>query len=160
MDETHQRIILPELNPEDEEIRVSNEEFHYLKNVLRLRPAQRVIVLDGRGLELQTIIKEVKKKTLTLKVLKRKKHAPPRRGRLILIQAVLKADRMDLVVQKTTELGVDVIVPVFTENTVLKNTKKLQHWRRVCLEATRQSRRLFMPEIKEPCPLRKALQEA
>ena len=159
MDEAHQRIILPDLNPEEKELTLRDEEYHYLRNVLRLKPGEPVTVLDGSGWELKTMIKEIKKKEITLEVLSRFHHERPGRPSLTLLQAVLKGDRMDLVIQKTTELGVDVIVPVFTEHSVVKTTKRLSHWKRVCLEATRQSRRIFMPEIKSPCPFNDAIKE-
>jgi 16S rRNA (uracil1498-N3)-methyltransferase len=69
--------------------------------------------------------------------------------KIVLIQGILKGDRMDLVIQKTTELGVWEIFPVITERTQIRHTRKLGHWRRVAEEATRQSGRLIVPEIHD-----------
>jgi 16S rRNA (uracil1498-N3)-methyltransferase len=158
MDEGHRRIILPDLDPGQSNITVRDEEFHYLKNVIRLKAGDTLKVLDGKGWELDAFIVEIKKKSLTIKITQKMYHERKRKCRLTLVQAVLKGEKMDIVLQKATELGVDVVVPVFTEHTAMRSTRKYRHWQRVCLEATRQSRRLFMPETLRPCEFRKALE--
>ncbi|NOX20077.1 MAG: 16S rRNA (uracil(1498)-N(3))-methyltransferase [Nitrospirae bacterium] len=160
MDEGHRRIILPHLDPSQSNITVRDEEFHYLKNVIRLKAGDTLKVLDGRGWEIDALIKEIKKKSLTLEVTNKRYHERKRAFRLTLIQAVLKGEKMDLVLQKATELGVDIIVPVFTEHTVLKSTRKFKHWQRVCLEATRQAKRIYMPELLKPCEFKDAIEAA
>ena len=159
MDEVHRRIILPDLDHGQSNITIRDEEFHYLKNVLRLKAGDTLKVLDGKGWELDALIKEIKKKSLTLEVTNKRYHERKRAYRLTLIQAVLKGEKMDLVLQKATELGVDVVVPVFTRHTVVRSTRRYKHWQRVCLEATRQSRQFFMPEIVGACEFRKAIED-
>lgn len=78
-----------------------------------------------------------------------------------LYQAVPKGGRMDLVVEKATEVGATGIVPLLTEHgEVNPRENKLDRWRRVAEAAARQSLRLAVPEVREPVTFGKALREA
>jgi 16S rRNA (uracil1498-N3)-methyltransferase len=76
------------------------------------------------------------------------------------MQALLKSQKMDLVLQKCTELGVNEFWPIVTERSEVRWTRKLPHWRAVVREATRQCRRAVVPEVREPVSLEEALREA
>ncbi|BFU96628.1 MAG: Ribosomal RNA small subunit methyltransferase E [Nitrospira sp.] len=88
--------------------------------------------------------------------------APVRSGpQLVLAQALLKGEKMDWVIQKSTELGVDHIVPVQTTNAVVKvRPDRVEHqrarWERIALEAAQQSERWTVPTIGDPTDLSKA----
>lgn len=78
-----------------------------------------------------------------------------------LYQAVPKGGRMDLVVEKATEVGVSSIVPLLAERGVVNPREgKVGRWRRVAEAAARQSLRLRVPEVREPVPLALAVREA
>lgn len=69
---------------------------------------------------------------------------------IVLIVPVLKEQKMDLVLQKSTELGVSRIIPIITERTIVKvndEEKKLLRWRRIVKEASEQSKRVNVPVI-------------
>jgi 16S rRNA (uracil1498-N3)-methyltransferase len=68
---------------------------------------------------------------------------------MILIQGLLKGEKMDFVVQKATELGVSAIVPVITERSQLRDTRKHPRWKKIAEEASRQSGRTRIPEISK-----------
>ena len=68
---------------------------------------------------------------------------------IILIQGLLKGEKMDFVIQKTTELGVSAIIPVSTERSQLKDTRRHPRWKKIAEEASRQSERAKVPEIFE-----------
>ena len=77
-----------------------------------------------------------------------------------LYQAVPKGGRMDLVVEKATEVGVSTIVPVLAERGVVSPREgKVGRWRRVAESAARQSLRLRVPEVREPVPFKRAVRE-
>ncbi len=76
---------------------------------------------------------------------------------IILVQGLLKSPKMDLVIQKTTELGVKEIIPVVTERSQLRETSKITRWRRIAEEASRQSGRSLIPVIHELVELKKFL---
>ncbi len=78
-----------------------------------------------------------------------------------LYQAVPKGGRMELVVEKATEVGVSSIVPLLAERGVVNPREgKVGRWRRVAEAAARQSLRLRVPEVKEPVPFGLAVREA
>lgn len=68
---------------------------------------------------------------------------------IILVQGLLKGEKMDFVIQKATELGVSAIIPVSTVRSQLRETRKLPRWKKIAEEASRQSGRAKIPEIFE-----------
>ena len=81
---------------------------------------------------------------------------------LHLLLAVFKYDHMEWAVEKATELGVGRITPVLARRTekhlALAATKRVERWRRIALEASKQSRRTTVPEIADPVGLKQALE--
>jgi 16S rRNA (uracil1498-N3)-methyltransferase len=81
---------------------------------------------------------------------------------LHLLLAIFKFDHMEWAIEKATELGVARITPILarrTEKHLAQNsTKRVERWRRIALEASKQSRRTTIPEISDPIPLKAALE--
>ncbi len=151
------RIIHP-LKSDQKRLVVEDDIFHYIKKVLRLKIGDPILVLDGEGGIYDAVIERFDKRSATLKI-KGPSSEPSREPpvKIILLQAILKADKMDFVLQKCTELGVVEFWPIITERTEVKRTRKLPHWRAVVREATRQCRRAMVPHIREPMLLKEAL---
>lgn len=83
-----------------------------------------------------------------------KETIPPERFEITLAQACLKSDKMELIFQKATELGVSKILPFFSSRTVPKDPgAKLERWQKIILAAAKQSGRATLPEIMSPCPM-------
>ncbi|VAX31015.1 16S rRNA (uracil(1498)-N(3))-methyltransferase [hydrothermal vent metagenome] len=148
------RIILPSISPDDRELAVTGQNLKYLRDVLRVSRGDEVIVLDGHGLALKTCARDIGKKQILLEVLGGCSVDTESPLHLVLIQGLLKGDRMDLVIQKATELGVREIFPVVTERSQVRFSRKLEHWKRVSEEATRQSGRLLVPVIHDVCKMK------
>ncbi len=148
------RIILPSISPDDRELAVTDQNLKYLRDVLRVSRGHEVIVLDGHGLAFKTGVREVGEKHILLEVRGSCSISTESPLPLVLIQGLLKGDRMDLVIQKATELGVREIFPVVTERSQVRFSRKLEHWKRVAEEATRQSGRLLVPVIHDVCKMR------
>ncbi|MCM3902750.1 MAG: 16S rRNA (uracil(1498)-N(3))-methyltransferase [Pyrinomonadaceae bacterium] len=133
------------------------EEARHLRDVLRLRPGDRVHVFDGAGKEFECSIEESRKDTARLQVLA---EVEPARSesplQLTLAVALLKSDKFDLVVQKATELGVARVVPVATKLADIRLRddsdahKRVTRWQRIALEASKQSGRALVPEVTPP----------
>lgn len=133
------------------------EEARHLRDVLRLRPGDRVHVFDGAGKEFDCSIEESHKDTARLKVLAEVAPARPESPlQLTLAVALLKSDKFDLVVQKATELGVARVVPVATKLADIRlrddsdANKRVTRWQRIALEASKQSGRALVPEVTHP----------
>src|SRR4051812_36875477 len=99
----------------DDVVVAVDEDQRYLTRVLRLGPGDRVTIFDGVGNEADADITRVGPRAVEMHVVARRA-APPRIGpELILLQGLARGEKLDLVVQKATELGAHRIVPVTTE---------------------------------------------
>lgn len=140
---------------------LDGEAHRYLAKVLRLRAGDRLAVFDGRGTEVEATVTTVSPRTIELALGGRRMLAPAAVA-VTLLQAVPRGDKMDLVVQKTTELGVGRIVPVLTARAVPRlepdaaDTRRTR-WQAIAREACRQCGRADVPTIDAPAGLNAAL---
>jgi 16S rRNA (uracil1498-N3)-methyltransferase len=138
-------------------VTLASDETRHLRDVLRLKRGDEVFVFDGEGREYACVIEQVGRDAATLKVSEEVAPARPESTlRLTLAVALLKGEKLDLVVQKATELGVWRIVPVLTkladvrlrdEQDAMRRTARLS---RIALEAAKQSGRARVPSIGAP----------
>ncbi len=147
------RIFLPvDENPRT--IQITGEKARYLSSVLRCKKGEELEILDGKGHSYRARITSVVKKEMTVEVLDAITHNTESPLNLILIQGLLKGEKMELVIQKATELGVREIIPVVTERSQVRSTGKTARWRKIAEDASRQSGRTAIPIIHEPSALR------
>jgi len=130
----------------------------HVTRVLRLRVGAELILFDGAGGEYQASIDRAHGGSVIVAV--GEHHAIERESPLILTlaQGVSRGERMDLVVQKATELGVSHLVPVLTERSVVRLTaqqsdRKVNHWHAITIAACEQCGRNRLPSIAPPLPL-------
>lgn len=147
------RFFAPKENIKGNNIYIGGREAKHILNVMRLKENDNVVVFDGTGKEYSGFIKEIKIKSLIVEVISTK--TPKKEGlpEIMLVQAVPKKEKMDFIVEKATELGISSIAPVITERTVVslegdKAFDKVERWRKIALEATKQCGRADVPEIK------------
>ncbi len=133
------------------------EESRHLRDVLRLTPDDDVYVFDGEGKEFLCAINEIRRNFVKLKVISQVEPARPESPlRLTLAAGLLKGEKFDLVVQKTSELGIYQIIPLVTTlsdvhlREVSDAEKRVRRWQRIALEAAKQSGRAFVPQIAQP----------
>jgi 16S rRNA (uracil1498-N3)-methyltransferase len=126
-------------------VEISKEDRKYIFNVLRLKIGNSIIVIDGKGKSFEAKIIDKNK----LEIIEEDKKNIEDPFSLILCQALLKGEKMDMIIQKTTELGVKKIIPFVSERCILKNTNKIERWRKIAKEASEQSGRNFVPEITD-----------
>lgn len=142
---------------------ISGSDAHHINDVLRLCPGKRIIICDGDGYEYTgEIIKAGKDEVAARIVLVMKSRSEPP-VRVILAQGMpKKAETLEMVIQKATELGVCRLVPLISERTVVrpkeeKLEKRWTRWNRIALEAAKQSRRAKVPVVDFPCTLKEFL---
>lgn len=139
-------------------IRITGHLLHHLRESLRLHPGEALIITDDRGVRYRTEVVEVTARQLVSRIIETAT-APAKTGpSLVLAQALLKGEKMDWVIQKATELGVDRIIPVYAARSVVKlradrTEHQLARWQRIALEAAQQSERWSVPKIEEPATL-------
>lgn len=152
---TANHFLVKQKNMHPPQALVVEEEHHHLSRVLRIGPGEKVWLVDEQGRSYRAEVEEVGRRQTRLLILE-KKEASAGRIRLFLAQALIKSKHMDLVIQKATELGVEVIIPVVAARSVVKlNEKeagKLERWRKIAAEAAKQSRRSDIPVIHPPQP--------
>lgn len=130
------------------------EEAHHCLNVLRMKPGERAVVFNGKGIEATVEIGEGSKHSLPLKCLHHAKSSALA-CEVTLGQAIPKGKNMDLIVQKATELGVAAIAPLLSERTVIQcdgddAVKKQQKWQEVVVEAAKQCGQNWLPSVHLP----------
>lgn len=133
--------------------RLPDDQAHYVQNVLRMSPGQKIELFDGTGRWLVGQLVELDSDRVV--VLIEQHHEEPKGESpldLTLVQAVPKGKRWRWILEKATELGVGRIIPIETEHTVVsapksKRQKKLGRWRRICASAARQCGRTVVPKI-------------
>lgn len=133
-------------------IHITGEKAHYLTSVLRCSEGDELEVLDGKGLSYRARITTLTKKEITAEVIgiiARDTESPVN---IILIQGLLKGEKMELVIQKATELGVREIIPAITERSQVLSVGKAIRWRKIAEDASRQSGRTAIPIIHEVIP--------
>ncbi|HTX23526.1 MAG TPA: 16S rRNA (uracil(1498)-N(3))-methyltransferase [Steroidobacteraceae bacterium] len=152
------RVYIEEPLAPDSRVRLQGAPANHIRRVLRLAPGDALTVFDGRGGEYDARIDAWRKDTVLVAVGAHRavEHESPLA--VTLAQGVSRGERMDLVVQKATELGVRKIVPVLTERTVVRlgadqSDSKVRHWRGVAVGACEQCGRNAVPEIASPVTL-------
>lgn len=142
---------------------INGDDAKHLEKVLRLKPGDVIEIVVGEEQEYVGEILEVQGKNIGVKLLEPSSMKRESPLKITLYQALPKASKMELIIQKAVELGVRRIVPVMSERCVvqLKNEKdqrkKLERWQKIAYEAAKQSKRLIVPEITLPVTLKDAL---
>lgn len=154
------RIYTKALDRELDNLWLDADTSHYLGRVLRMKPDQQVFLFDGQGFEVRAkIIQfEGKQKTLVqvLDVIESKNESPVK---IHLGQSISKGDRMEFTIQKSVELGVAEITPLWAERCEVKLKgdrlqKKIDHWQSIAVSACEQSGRSVVPIINTPCTVK------
>jgi 16S rRNA (uracil1498-N3)-methyltransferase len=127
--------------------------YRHLIKVLRLAPGASLRIFDGAGTEIDARIESVGRASVEVSLGARHPVAAPVCA-VTLLQAPPRGERMDLIVQKTTELGVAHIVPVHSERTMVRpSAHQRARWQTIAEEAARQSGRAEVPTIDALAPL-------
>jgi 16S rRNA (uracil1498-N3)-methyltransferase len=164
MKDVRQRLprLFLERDLEGASLTLDEREAHYLGHVLRLSRGDSLVVFNGRGAERVAAIGSLQRRGGLLELHAECAPLPESPLALTLLQALPKSDAMDLIVQKTTELGVRTIRPVFTEFSVVRldsdrSERRLEHWRKIARSACEQCGRHRPPQIDAPVPLGDAI---
>lgn len=153
------RLFLPYISEVQNQIVIDGDKAHYLTIVLRCQIGDALIVFDGKGKCFKTEIVEIHKKQVIANIIERVHINTESNANIILLQGILKGEKMDMVVQKATELGVKEIVPIISNRCQIRITNKSERWRKIAEEASRQSGRIVIPTIYEPVSFKNFLEE-
>ncbi|MCX7857405.1 MAG: 16S rRNA (uracil(1498)-N(3))-methyltransferase [Deltaproteobacteria bacterium] len=151
------RIFVDKVKAKNGLVYVTGPAYKYVVNVLRKVPGERIDIIDGKGYLYRAQIHSIKSKEVYFKILDVVYHPEEKRPRVTLCVSPIKGPRMDWMIEKATELGVDRILPTIFKRTVVKfdeKDKKVERWKKLTVEASRQSGRFKIPEVLNPIPLR------
>jgi 16S rRNA (uracil1498-N3)-methyltransferase len=140
-------------------VELEGTEAHHLA-VLRLGLGSQVELFDGNGALATAVVSGIRKNIVSLDIENIRRTDPPKSRRIIIAVSVPKGDRLDWLIEKLTELGVERICPVIFERTVRQpsNPKALDRWLSIAVSASKQCKRLFLPQIDPPANLHDCLE--
>lgn len=156
------RFFIPKGELTADEILITSDPLHHLNKVLRLKVGDQAILLDGTGACCRARISALGRHQAKAEPLERWQEIDTALP-ICLQQALPKGDKLDLVLQKGTELGITRFQPVTCQRSVpqadpQRLQKRSQRWARIISEAARQSRRSVLPELGAVRPLAEAVQ--
>ena len=132
---------------------ISGDLFRHMAKVLRLKPGAGVLLADGMGTEFTGIIDSVGTESLVVTIQESCVVTPVAAvPRITLYQGLPKGDKLEFILQKTTELGVADVIPFIAARSVPRIRKgeeaeKVARWQRIVQEAARQSGRSSVPQV-------------
>ncbi len=149
----------------EKEIVITGADVNHIRNVLRMRADEEVLIADGQGAEYRCKLTDLGENEVRAQILWKLDGNAELASAVTLFQGLPKSDKMDLIVQKCVELGVDRIVPVSTKRAVVKlDAKKeqtrLKRWNTISESAAKQSGRGVIPEVSGVMSFEKALEDA
>ena len=147
-------------------ITITGEDVKHIANVLRSRVGEHLELCDGNGTDYDVVIEQLSKESIITAVVSAKTNQTEAPIDITLFQGIPKADKMDFIIQKCVELGVNRFIPVTTARSVVKigdardAAAKAARWGRIAFEAAKQCDRGRIPVVEEPVGLDKALRIA
>jgi len=148
------RVFVSMENIDDKTAKIVGSDVNYLKNVLRLKVGDEIRVLDSRSKEYSAKISSINADCVISELIGERHPKSEPKVKVTIAHGIPKNPKMDFVVQKATELGVQRIIPIIAERTVVKikpdkKDNKIIRWQKIAKEAAQQSGRLIIPVVEE-----------
>jgi 16S rRNA (uracil1498-N3)-methyltransferase len=158
------RFFLPKVRIQDQRGTIIGEELAHLRKVLRLGPGDHVTVFDDTGWEHDAVIRSFSADRGDIEILRSSRPERESSLQVTLALGLTKGEKMDLVVEKATELGVQTFVPFISTYTVPKlNDRKIEtrsgRWQKIALSAVKQCGRTCVPKILTLCEFRELVKQ-
>jgi len=148
-----------------EQALITGPDVNHIRNVLRMKPGEAVRISDGSGSCYDGIIDTLQNDEIVVRLSGEKIESTELPVETVLFQGLPKSDKMELIIQKNTELGISAIVPVSTSRAVVKLDEKkadskVKRWNGIAEAAAKQSKRTLIPQIRPVMSFKQALIEA
>ena len=146
-------------------IRLCGSDVNHIRNVLRMKSGEHVIVNDGNNTDYHCVIDRIDSDEVMLKIDHSSECMAELPSKIYLFQSLPKLDKMELIIQKAVELGVHEVIPVASKRCVVKlddkkEKKKLERWQMIAESAAKQSMRGIIPKVHEPLNFKEAVKYA
>lgn len=152
---TNRRFFLEKSHFHQKSFSILDEQVRHIRTVLRMQTGDKITLLDGEGTRYTGSLTKVTSKVVTGKIISKKFVDPPV-PHITLAQAIGRGDAFEDVIVHGTELGLQALIPLFTDYTVVKSNhieKKNKRWRRLAISALKQSDNPRMLDITDPLKL-------
>lgn len=131
---------------------ITGQDAHHIKNVLRMRQGEEILISDGEKMEYNCTVAELNEEEVVVNILSSGESGIELPSRIYLFQCLPKSDKMELIIQKAVELGVHEIVPVASSRCVVKldakkEAGKIKRWQGIAESAAKQSKRMLIPQV-------------
>lgn len=152
-------------NITDTQITIDSEDAKHIKKVLRMGVGDDITVCDGTGTDYSAKISVIEENRILCDIIKKTKCDAEPDINITLYQGLPKATKMDYIIQKNTELGINKIVPVKMSRCVVKlenksaEEKKTERWQKIAYEAAKQSGRGIIPQVGQPMDIDEVIAE-
>ena len=147
------------------QIYIEGTDVNHMKNVLRMKPGERLVVSDGNNRKYLCEVEAYEDGRSVVKILEAQEADMELASRIYLFQGLPKGDKMEMIVQKSVELGVYAVIPVATRRAVVKldekkAAKRIERWNEIAKSAAKQAGRGRIPEVEPVRCFRDALKYA
>lgn len=142
--------------------KIIGDDVKHIYKVLRISEGEKVTLNNCEGVEYLGSVKSVSKQEVLIKILEKLETNNESNVKIYLFQGLPKSQKMDLIVQKGTELGITEFIPTITHRVDVKlkgEFKKLDRLNRIALEAAKQSKRSIIPKVSEPIEFDEVLEK-
>lgn len=146
MQETMELFYTDQFKPGTTSLVLSAEESHHAKKVLRKKAGDSIDLTDGRGHHIRGHIRQIKQAELVIDIVSYKEIPFPAENRIEVGIAVIRPNRLDWAVEKCTELGVQMIVPLICRYSSTRRVK-FKHLQKIMVSAVKQSSQYYLPEM-------------
>jgi len=145
-------------------LEITGELVHHLGTVLRLSAGEKIAVCCGDGKIYQAELQDFGRDKISGEIFAETAAEQETKTAVHLFQGMPKGDKLELIIQKCTELGITKIIPLNTQRAVVKieankAQKKQERWQKIALEASQQSKRITVPEVSLPLTWKEAVRE-
>ncbi|MBO8434565.1 MAG: 16S rRNA (uracil(1498)-N(3))-methyltransferase [Tyzzerella sp.] len=158
-------FVSPE-NINGETITISGDDAKHIKSVLRMREGEGITVCDCLGTDYECKVNSFVDREVIVDIVSKSLSDTEPNTKVTLFQGLPKSDKMELIIQKCVELGIDEIVPVYTERCIVKldkkdkEAKKIERWQKISESAAKQSGRGKIPKIQPVVTFKEAVSMA
>jgi len=156
------RFYDPQSLAEGKTIELCENAIQHISRVLRMRPGEAITLFNGDGFDYLATLSSVEKRSVSAHIDKKQTVSVESTLNVHIGQTLSRGERMDYAVQKSTEMGVATITPLFSDRCEVKlpqerQQKRIQHWQQTAISACEQSGRVVPPEIHAPLELKEWL---
>ena len=163
----HHFFVTPEnVNGDEKKIIITGSDVNHIKNVLRMKQGEELLISDGCGHDYMCEIEEFLDSNNVVAHIKEAEFSGTELpSKIFLFQGLPKSDKMELIIQKAVELGAFEIIPVATKRAIVKLDKKkeqskLNRWNEISKSAAKQSRRSIIPKVNNVMSFKEAIEYA